>query len=83
MSAIRHSACECKTDPRWRVDTLDNNDFKMWLGQVGSDDAFAQHIIDSFTTIREEGLEGRPSYITIALHARLNNLQLQEHQKEC
>ncbi|KAK4697070.1 hypothetical protein P7C70_g8271, partial [Phenoliferia sp. Uapishka_3] len=50
--------------------TLDNNDFKMWLGQVGSDDAFAQHIIDSFTTIRDEGLEGTPKYITIALHAR-------------
>ncbi|KAM0746553.1 chitin deacetylase 1 [Meredithblackwellia eburnea MCA 4105] len=50
--------------------TLDCNDFKYWIGQVGSDDAFAQHIIDAFTTVREEGLEGKPAYITVALHSR-------------
>ncbi|KAI5476536.1 hypothetical protein MNV49_007546 [Pseudohyphozyma bogoriensis] len=51
--------------------SLDNNDWKMWLGQVGSDDAFAQHCIDAFTTIREEGIEdGKIAYITVALHSR-------------
>lgn len=35
--------------PDFLVHFSDNNDFKMWLGQVGSDDAFAQHCIDSFT----------------------------------
>ncbi|ORY82930.1 hypothetical protein BCR35DRAFT_331305 [Leucosporidium creatinivorum] len=51
--------------------TLDNNDFKMWLGQVGSDDAFAQHCIDSFTTVRDEAIEdGKVGYITVALHSR-------------
>ncbi|KAK4689044.1 allantoinase, partial [Tremellales sp. Uapishka_1] len=50
--------------------TLDCNDFKFWQGQMGSDDAFAQHCINAFDTIREEGLEGKPAYITVALHSR-------------
>ncbi|GAA6033761.1 hypothetical protein JCM8097_004421 [Rhodosporidiobolus ruineniae] len=51
--------------------TLDNNDFKFWHGQFGSDDAFAQRAIDTFTTIREEALAGkRHGYITVALHTR-------------
>ncbi|WVF66412.1 hypothetical protein IAT40_001152 [Kwoniella sp. CBS 6097] len=50
--------------------SLDCNDFKFWQGQMGSDDAFAQHCIDAFTTIREEGLEGKGAYITVALHSR-------------
>ncbi|WVR08412.1 hypothetical protein IAU60_005467 [Kwoniella sp. DSM 27419] len=50
--------------------SLDCNDFKFWQGQLGSDDAFAQHIIDAFTTLREEGLEGKSAYITVALHSR-------------
>lgn len=29
--------------------SFDNNDTKMWFGQYASDQAFAQHIIDSFT----------------------------------
>ncbi|WWC62254.1 uncharacterized protein I303_104850 [Kwoniella dejecticola CBS 10117] len=50
--------------------SLDCNDFKFWQGQMGSDDAFAQHCIDAFTTIRDEGLEGKSAYITVALHSR-------------
>ncbi|ORY23117.1 chitin deacetylase 1 [Naematelia encephala] len=50
--------------------SFDNNDTKMWFGQYASDDAFTQHAIDTFTTIREEGLEGRPAYITVAFHSR-------------
>ncbi|WVQ70095.1 uncharacterized protein L199_008320 [Kwoniella botswanensis] len=50
--------------------SFDNNDTKMWFGQMGSDEAYTQHIIDSFTTIREEGLAGRPAYITVAFHSR-------------
>ncbi|WWD19943.1 hypothetical protein CI109_104416 [Kwoniella shandongensis] len=50
--------------------SLDCNDFKFWQGQLGSDDAFAQRCIDAFTTIRDEGLEGKTAYITVALHSR-------------
>ncbi|GAA5827144.1 hypothetical protein JCM11251_001139 [Rhodosporidiobolus azoricus] len=42
--------------PFW---TLDNNDFKIYWGQFGSDDAFAQRVIDSFHTIRDEALRGK------------------------
>ncbi|OCF32252.1 hypothetical protein I317_06464 [Kwoniella heveanensis CBS 569] len=50
--------------------SFDNNDTKMWFGQMGSNEAYVNHIIDSFTTIREEGLAGRPAYITVAFHSR-------------
>ncbi|BGP12328.1 hypothetical protein JCM10213_003866 [Rhodosporidiobolus nylandii] len=50
---------------------LDNNDFKFWHSQYGSDDSFAQHLIDSFHTIRDEAIAGkRHGYITCALHTR-------------
>jgi peptidoglycan/xylan/chitin deacetylase (PgdA/CDA1 family) len=50
--------------------TLDCNDFKYWLGQLGSDDAFSQRCINAFDVVREEGQDGRAAYITIALHSR-------------
>ncbi|GAA5855021.1 hypothetical protein JCM8547_002348 [Rhodosporidiobolus lusitaniae] len=51
--------------------TLDNNDFKIWHGQFGSDDALAQRFIDSFITIRDEAIANkRYGYITCALHTR-------------
>ncbi|GAA5994942.1 uncharacterized protein JCM10292_004442 [Rhodotorula paludigena] len=56
--------------------SLDNNGthhFKFWLPGpgYGSDDAFAQHILDSVQTIREEAEAGeRYGYVTVALHGR-------------
>ncbi|GAA5859659.1 hypothetical protein JCM1840_006396 [Sporobolomyces johnsonii] len=51
--------------------SLDNNDFKFWQTAYGSDDAFAQHVLDSFKTIRDEAIAGeRHGYITVALHTR-------------
>ncbi|GAA5918065.1 hypothetical protein JCM6882_006223 [Rhodosporidiobolus microsporus] len=51
--------------------SLDNNDFKYYWGQLGSDKAFEERILDSFMTIRDEALAGkRHGYITCALHTR-------------
>ena len=50
--------------------SLDCNDFKFWISHYTSDEAFEKHIIDAFTTLREEGLEGKPTYLTVALHSR-------------
>lgn len=39
------------------------------FAEFGSDDAFAQRVIDAFTTIRDEAIKGkRHGYITCALH---------------
>ncbi|GAA6002590.1 hypothetical protein JCM10207_007579 [Rhodosporidiobolus poonsookiae] len=50
---------------------LDTNDFKIWHGQFGSDDSFAQRCIDAVKTLFDEAAAGkRTGYVTIALHGR-------------
>lgn len=49
--------------------SLDCNDFKLWLTGMPVHD-WEKHIIDAFTTLREEGQDGNTSYLTIALHSR-------------
>ncbi|GAA6002588.1 hypothetical protein JCM10207_007578 [Rhodosporidiobolus poonsookiae] len=40
---------------------LDTNDFKIWHGQFGSDDSFAQRCIDAVKTLFDEAAAGKPT----------------------
>ncbi|ORY26706.1 hypothetical protein BCR39DRAFT_540531 [Naematelia encephala] len=49
-----------------------NNDFKFYVAPgFGSTSAFQEHMLGAVDTLLEEGRDGKPKMVTIALHARL------------
>ncbi|KJA21918.1 carbohydrate esterase family 4 protein [Hypholoma sublateritium FD-334 SS-4] len=52
--------------------TYDVNDFKFFVAPgFGSSMAYFEHAKNAFDTLYEEGQEGHPAYLTVALHARV------------
>jgi len=52
--------------------SYDCNDFKFFIAPgFGSSMAYFEHAKNGFDTLYEEGQNGQPSYLTVALHARV------------
>ncbi|KAF8168452.1 hypothetical protein B0H34DRAFT_59488 [Crassisporium funariophilum] len=52
--------------------TYDSNDFKFFIAPgFASSNAYYEHIKNAFDTLYEEGQNGQPAFMTVAVHARM------------